>query len=160
MALLSPVREALRRATGARTARTAAAGRGPDAGSATVWLVAFAVLGCAVFTATLSVGAVIGARHRAESAADLAALAAAGRLLIDPDGGCGRAAAIAAAQAVTVAACTVDREEDTVEVVTEVPVGALPVRLVVRPARARARAGPIRGAVTAADDQPGTAGGS
>ncbi|MFD0272647.1 Rv3654c family TadE-like protein [Kitasatospora sp. NPDC127111] len=131
-----------------------AAGRRGDAGSATVWLVAFAVLGCAAFTATLAVGAVAAARHRAESAADLAALAAADRLLSDVDGGCGRAAGIAAAQAATVVSCTVDREADAVEVVAEVPVGGLPVRLPVGPARARSRAGPVRAtaAATAAVD--------
>ncbi|MEU6233181.1 Rv3654c family TadE-like protein [Kitasatospora sp. NPDC047058] len=133
-----------------RTVRAAASGRRGDAGSATVWLVAFAVLGCAAFTATLAVGAVAGARHRAESAADLAALAAADRLLLDVDGGCGRAAGIAAAQAATVVSCTVDREADAVEVVAEVPVDGLPVRLPVGPARARSRAGPVRATATAA----------
>lgn len=141
---------AVRRVARVRTAR-AAAGRGADAGSATVWLVAFAVLGCAAFTATLAVGAAAGARHRAESAADLAALAAADRLLLDVDGGCGRAAGIAAAQAATVVSCTVDREADAVELVAEVPVGGLPVRLPVGPARARSRAGPVRATAAVAD---------
>ncbi|WTG93774.1 flp pilus-assembly TadE/G-like family protein [Kitasatospora sp. NBC_01560] len=136
----------------ARAVRAAVSGRGGDAGSATVWLVAFAVLGCAVFTATLAVGAVVAARHRAESAADLAALAAADRLLLDADGGCGRAAGIAGAQAATVVSCTVDREADAVEVVAEVPVRGLPVRLPVGPARARSRAGPVRAAGGTASD--------
>ncbi|WP_241002702.1 Rv3654c family TadE-like protein [Streptomyces sp. CB01881] len=172
MAVLTPVARAaaaVRRVARARTARAVAAGRGADAGSATVWLVAFAVLGCAAFTAVLSVGAVIGARHRAESAADLAALAAADRLLLDVDGGCGRAAGIATAQAATVVSCTVDREADAVEVVAEVRVGGLPVRLPVGPARARSRAGPVRAtaattpAPAGADAEAGltgTAGGS
>ncbi|MQS13424.1 hypothetical protein F7Q99_14380 [Streptomyces kaniharaensis] len=133
--------------------RTAAGGgRGADAGSATVWLLALAVLGCSVFTATLAVGAVVAARHRAESAADLAALAAADRLLLDSDGGCLRAAGIAAAQGAGLASCAVDREEDAVEVVAEVPVGGLPVRLPLGPARARARAGPVRAPVIAAEE--------
>ncbi|WP_344342984.1 Rv3654c family TadE-like protein, partial [Kitasatospora putterlickiae] len=67
--------------------------RRADTGSGTVWLLTCALLGCLVCTAVLSVGAVVGARHRAESAADLAALAAADRLLLDADGGCGRAEA-------------------------------------------------------------------
>ncbi|MFJ3790651.1 Rv3654c family TadE-like protein [Kitasatospora sp. NPDC090091] len=151
-----PLRRAAGRAARLRAGRAAArAGRGPDAGSATVWLVAFAVLGCAAFTATLAVGAVVGARHRAEAAADLAALAAADRLLLDPDGGCGRAVAIAAAQRATVVSCTVDREEDAVEVVAEIPVAGVPVRLPVGPARARSRAGPVRAAPAPAGAEAG-----
>ncbi|MCG6499158.1 Rv3654c family TadE-like protein [Kitasatospora sp. A2-31] len=145
--LVGPLWRAAERAVRLRTSRAAArAGRGPDAGSATVWLVAFAVLGCAAFTATLAVGVVVGARHRAEAAADLAALAAADRLLLDPDGGCARAVGVAAAQRATVVSCAVDREADAVEVVAEVPVAGVPGRLPVGPARARSRAGPVRAA--------------
>ncbi|MER7847982.1 Rv3654c family TadE-like protein [Kitasatospora sp. NPDC096077] len=131
------------------------AGYGPDAGSATVWLLALAMLGTVVFAATIAVGAVVTARHRAESAADLAALAAADRLLLDPDGGCGRAAGVAAAQGAGLVSCAVDRSADAVEVVAEVPVGRIPLRLPVGPARARARAGPIRAPATTAEDGPG-----
>ncbi|MGV9269921.1 Rv3654c family TadE-like protein [Kitasatospora sp. NPDC003701] len=160
MAVLSPVVAVMGRVARARATRTAV-GRPPDGGSATVWLIAFAVLGCATFAATLSVGAVVGARHRAESAADLAALAAADRLLLDPDGGCGRAAGIAQAQAATLVACTVDREADAVEVVAEVRIGGVPVDLPIGPARARSRAGPVRAAATVTDeDVSATAGGS
>ncbi|MER7751151.1 Rv3654c family TadE-like protein [Kitasatospora sp. NPDC097643] len=144
---------AARRLARARSDRVAATGgRGPDAGSATVWLLSLALLGTGTFAATISVGAVLGARHRAESAADLAALAAADRLLLDPDGGCGRAAGIAAAQGAALVSCAVDRPADAVEVVAEVAAGGLPVRLPVGPARARARAGPVRAPVTAAED--------
>ncbi|MFJ9606531.1 Rv3654c family TadE-like protein [Kitasatospora sp. NPDC101176] len=137
----------------ARTARAAAlGGRGPDAGSATVWLLALAVLGTAVFAGTVAVGAAVTARHRAESAADLGALAAADRLLLDGDGGCGRAAGITAAQGAALVSCTVDRDADAVEVVTEVAPRGLPAGLPVGPARARARAGPVRAAVTATED--------
>ncbi|MFJ9946633.1 Rv3654c family TadE-like protein [Kitasatospora sp. NPDC091207] len=160
MAVLRPVTVVTARVARAGAARVAA-GRRSDAGSATVWLIAFAVLGCAAFAATLSVGAVVGARHRAESAADLAALAAADRLLLDPDGGCGRAAGIARAQAATLVSCVVDREADAVEVIAEVPIGGLPVDLPIGPARARSRAGPIRAAAVATDESvSGTAGGS
>ncbi|MEV6972040.1 Rv3654c family TadE-like protein [Kitasatospora sp. NPDC093806] len=136
-----------------RAGRAAAAGgRGADTGSATVWLLACALLGCVAFTAALSVGVAVGARHRAEAAADLAALAAADRLLLDADGGCARAGAVAAAQGASVVSCTVDREADAVEVVAEVPVAGLPVRLPVGPATARARAGPVRAAVAPTDE--------
>ncbi|MEU9042487.1 MULTISPECIES: Rv3654c family TadE-like protein [unclassified Kitasatospora] len=146
------LRTAVGRLARARTGRAVAGGRGPDTGSATVWLLALAMLGTAVFAATIAVGSVVAARHRAESAADLAALAAADRLLLDPDGGCARAAGIAAAQGAGLVSCVVDRSADVVEVVAEVRVGWLPVRLPVGPARARARAGPVRAAVTAAED--------
>lgn len=150
--LRSGLRRAVARAARARAGRAAADGRGPDAGSATVWLLALAMLGTAVFAATLAIGAVVAARHRAESAADLAALAAADRLLLDPDGGCARAAGIATAQGAVLVSCAVDRSADAVDVVAEVDVGRLPVRLPVGPARARARAGPVRAPVTAAED--------
>ncbi|MFJ9772564.1 Rv3654c family TadE-like protein [Kitasatospora sp. NPDC101157] len=158
MARLTGPWRAAERLRRVRTARAAAAGRrgyGPDAGSATVWLLTLAMLGTVAFTATIAVGAVVAARHRAESAADLAALAAADRLLLDPDGGCGRAAGIAGTQGAALASCTVDRSADAVEVVAEVPVGGLPLRLPVGPARARARAGPVRAPVTAADAEAG-----
>ncbi|MGW2253538.1 Rv3654c family TadE-like protein [Kitasatospora sp. NPDC001660] len=135
-----------------RAATARGRGGSADTGSATVWLLAFAMLGCSVFAATMSFGAVVVARHRAEAAADLAALAAADRLLLDPDGGCGRALGIVAAQGAGLVSCAVDRDEDAVEVVAEVPVVGLPVRLPVGPARARARAGPLRAAVTPAEE--------
>ncbi|MFD7450244.1 Rv3654c family TadE-like protein [Kitasatospora sp. NPDC059827] len=143
-----------------RSARAAVPGRcgyGADTGSATVWLLALAMLGTAVFAATVAVGTVVAARHRAESAADLAALAAADLLLLDPDGGCARAVGIAAAQGAAVVSCAVDRSADAVEVVAEVPVGGLPRRLPVGPARARSRAGPVRAPATAAEDGLGAA---
>ncbi|MER7580740.1 Rv3654c family TadE-like protein [Kitasatospora sp. NPDC097691] len=148
----SGLRAAVERAARARTERATAGGRGPDTGSATVWLLALAMLGTAVFAATIAIGSVVAARHRAESAADLAALAAADRLLLDADGGCARAAGIAGAQGADLVSCTVDRSADAVDVVAEVKVGRLPVRVLVGPARARARAGPVRAPVTAAGD--------
>ncbi|MGW6913406.1 Rv3654c family TadE-like protein [Kitasatospora sp. NPDC054939] len=120
--------------------------RQPDGGSATIWLLAVGLLGCAVFGATLALGAVVAARHRAESAADLAALAAADRLLLDADGGCARAAGIAGAHRAALVRCTVEPAVDAVEVVVEVPVTGLPrsIPVLLGPARARARAGPAR----------------
>ncbi|WP_316522716.1 Rv3654c family TadE-like protein [Kitasatospora brasiliensis] len=155
MAVLTGPRAAAARVASARTGRAAAGGRGPDAGSATVWLLALAMLGTAVFGGTLAVGSVVAARHRAESAADLAALAAAGRMLLEPDGGCARAAGIAAAQGAGLVSCAVDRSADAVEVVAEAEVRGLPARLPLGPARGRARAGPVRAPVTGAEDVPG-----
>ncbi|MEU6969669.1 Rv3654c family TadE-like protein [Kitasatospora aureofaciens] len=163
MARLTGRRWPVERLERVRTARAAATGRhgyGADAGSATVWLLALAMLGTVAFAATIAVGAVVAARHRAESAADLAALAAADRLLLDPDGGCARAAGIAATQGAALASCAVDRSADAVEVVAEVSVGGLPLRLPVGPARARARAGPLRATVTAAEGGAGAGSGA
>ncbi|MBD0676181.1 hypothetical protein [Streptomyces sp. CBMA156] len=75
-------------------------------------------------------------------------------MLLDPDGGCARAAGIAAAQGAGLVSCAVDRSADAVEVVAEVGVRGLPARLPVGPARARARAGPVRAPVTDPEDVP------
>ncbi|MFG2912752.1 Rv3654c family TadE-like protein [Kitasatospora sp. NPDC048298] len=156
MAVLTGLRETAERVLRTRAARAAAlGGRGSDAGSATVWLLALAMSGTAVFAGTLAVGSVVAARHRAESAADLAALAAADRLLLDQDGGCGRAAGIAAAQGAGLVSCAVDRSADAVEVVAEAEVRGLPARVPIGPARASARAGPVRAPVTGPEDAPG-----
>jgi secretion/DNA translocation related TadE-like protein len=65
-----------------------------DRGSASIWVLACAVLVVLVgVLASLRASAVL-ARHRAESAADLAALAAAGRIGVDSEG-CAAARSIA-----------------------------------------------------------------
>ena len=119
---------------------------GPDreAGSASIWLIALAMLAGCAMVAGLGLGAAVAARHRAESAADLAALAAADRMLMDPAAACAEAARVARAQQAGLTACTVrsDWQQDSVEVSVEVPVSGvffsgLP------PARGRARAGPL-----------------
>ena len=53
-------------------------------------------------------GSAVIARHRAQAAADLAALAAAGRLASGPQAACASAASLAAAMSATVSACAVD----------------------------------------------------
>ncbi|WP_232248106.1 Rv3654c family TadE-like protein [Streptacidiphilus rugosus] len=120
------------------------AGRWNDVGSATVWLVGLLLLVSLAATAALGVAGAVAARHRAESAADLAALAAAGRLLLDPGEACARAAVIASAQGATLRSCTIraDALEDSVEVEVTVPTG---ITLVpgLPPAHARSRAGPV-----------------
>ncbi|WP_042373468.1 Rv3654c family TadE-like protein [Streptacidiphilus neutrinimicus] len=119
-------------------------GRRGDAGSATIWLVALLCLVGLAAAAALGVAGAIAARHRAESAADLAALAAAGRLLLDPGEACAEAAAIASAQGATLHSCAIraDAQEDSVVVEVSVPspTGLIPG---LPPARARARAGPV-----------------
>lgn len=121
-----------------------AGARGGDSGSATIWLLSLLCLVGFAATAALAVAGAIAARHRAEAAADLAALAAAGRLLLDPAQACAHAADIASAQGATLRSCVIraDALEDSVEVEVTAPspsalIPGLPA------ARARARAGPV-----------------
>jgi secretion/DNA translocation related TadE-like protein len=75
------------------------------------------------------IGSAVIARHRAQAAADLAALAAAARLPAGTDAACSQASAIADAMGVGVADCGVDE----LDIVVTIQAG---------PARAAARAGP------------------
>ncbi|HEV7708882.1 MAG TPA: Rv3654c family TadE-like protein [Asanoa sp.] len=110
-----------------------------DRGSATVWVLAvglaFVLLGLAC--ATVGVAAI--GRHRAQTAADLGALAGAARTLEGPAAVCARATDIAAANGGRVTGCAVQGFDVivTVEVVVQLPPRGL------RVATARARAGPV-----------------
>jgi secretion/DNA translocation related TadE-like protein len=112
-----------------------------DRGSVTVWaaaLVALIWLGCSA--GLLYGGAVIG-RHRAETAADLSALAAAARV---PDGAptaCRMAASIAARNGGALRSCRVLGGDVEVAVSRPVSLAGLGVRTTI----ARARAGPVPG---------------
>jgi secretion/DNA translocation related TadE-like protein len=111
---------------------------GGAAGLLTVWASA-AVL--AVSVTALAWGGALVARHRADRAADIAALGGAAALQVGGDG-CTAAAGLAAAQGARVTSCRViDATTLLLEVAVDVvgPAarwGRLP------PARARARAGP------------------
>jgi secretion/DNA translocation related TadE-like protein len=85
------------------------------------------------------VGSAVIARHRAQAAADLAALAAAARVALGAQAACASAAALATASGAALSSCTVD--ELDVVVTVEVPVGL--GRWGVNAARAGARAGPV-----------------
>lgn len=81
-------------------------GRASDHGSATLWVIGcIALLLVVAEVATLRTAAVV-ARHRAESAADLAALAAAQHIGVD-DGPCAAAAQVAVANGARLQRCTV-----------------------------------------------------
>jgi secretion/DNA translocation related TadE-like protein len=107
-------------------------------GSATVWLLCC----CGVVSLTGGAGVVLGAglvaRHRAEAAADLSALAGAA-LVLDGRAGdaCDQAARVARAQGSRLLSCRVSAASVTVVAATTVPDGLLRLP----PARARARAG-------------------
>lgn len=86
-----------------------------------------------------AVGSAVVARHRAASAADLAALAAASRAVLAPAEACRVAAAVASPVGGRIESCSV--EGATVAVTVQVPVAfAVPGT---GPARAFARAGPV-----------------
>jgi secretion/DNA translocation related TadE-like protein len=82
------------------------------------------------------VGSAVIARHRAQAAADLAALAAAGRLAEGADAACAQASVVAQAMRTAVTQCVVEDLDVVVTVEAPVALG------VWGPARAAARAGP------------------
>lgn len=111
--------------------------RASDSGAATIWTaMAVAALAC-VATFALWLGAAVTARHQAESAADLGALAAASHASEGPVRACERASWVADRMGVTLRTCRWQQLDALVEVEARGPaVAALP-----RPS-AHARAGP------------------
>jgi secretion/DNA translocation related TadE-like protein len=94
----------------------------------------------AVTVGGLYLGAVVIARHRAQAAADLAALAGAQSLPAGREQACRRAEAVAGAMSAAVAHC--DVEELDVLVTVEVAMRTAGLAGGLGPARAAARAGP------------------
>ncbi len=109
-----------------------------DCGIATVWAATGVAVIMTVLMVGLYLGAAVAARHRAEAAADLAALAAAGVAVEGSRTACDRAAEIAAAMGGTVTSCGLAGWDALVEVEVAVPL-ALPGT---SGATGRARAGP------------------
>ena len=98
----------------------------------------------AVLLVLTGAGAVVGsaviAEHRAQAAADLAALAAAGRVASGQEAACTSAASLAAATGATVTSCVVEDLDVVVAVRVSVGLG----RWGLHAASAQARAGPVR----------------
>ncbi|MBO0839203.1 MAG: flp pilus-assembly TadE/G-like family protein [Sciscionella sp.] len=111
-----------------------------DSGVATLWAAGgiAAIVAIIVFVFLLSAAEI--ARHRAESAADLSALAAAGQAPSGEGQACGRAAWVARRMDVRLTTCRLDGWDAQVEVTVPArgPLSAFPA------ANARARAGPDR----------------
>jgi secretion/DNA translocation related TadE-like protein len=108
--------------------------------------IAVAVAGLVLVLVSVSslvacLGAVAVARHRAATAADLAALAAAGHALEGEPTACGAAARVAEAQGAVVQVCRLDGADALVQVTVR-PVGRLGS---LGAAQAWARAGPGQG---------------
>lgn len=114
---------------------------GSDRGSGTVWVLAFAAVIWVGGLAAVAVGGVRGVRHRADSAADLAALAGAAHAVEGAGVACSRAKGIAAESGVRLTRCQVRGEVVEVSVTADmrVPMGIGEVNVV-----SRARAGPTR----------------
>lgn len=109
-----------------------------EVGSGTVWVLTMVVLVWFLGGATLLAAVVTTERHRAAAAADLAALAAADRVLEGAGAACGTAAFVADAQGSRLVSCRV--AGDAVTVLVERPtLGGWPGA---GPARGLARAGP------------------
>jgi secretion/DNA translocation related TadE-like protein len=93
----------------------------------------------AITIGVVYVGSAVIARHRAQAAADLAAVAAAVHLADGLPAACSRASALAIAMSTAVTQCVVEDLDVVVTVEARVPLG----RIAVGPARATARAGPV-----------------
>ena len=110
-----------------------------DRGSATVWLAGLAALiGLATFAALVQGSAVI-ARHRAATAADLAALAAAVRVLDGAAAACAAGREIAVRNGGSLTRCVLSGDDVEVEVTRPLVLGSLGSWVAV----ASARAGPV-----------------
>ncbi|WP_268956845.1 Rv3654c family TadE-like protein [Mycolicibacterium mageritense] len=110
-----------------------------ERGSASVLAAAMIAVVVAFTVGLAYLGAAVIARHQAQAAADLAALAAAGSLAAGPDAACAQADAIASAMHTVVAGCRVDGLDVVLEAQVTVRFG----RWDLGPARASARAGPV-----------------
>lgn len=109
-----------------------------DDGSATLMGCCAVGVVVVITAALLHIGSAVSARHRAQSAADLSALAAAAALESGGDRACVAATALAARMRTVVESCVVDGWDVVVTVTAPVVLSALGVR----DARAAARAGP------------------
>lgn len=84
-------------------------------------------------------GSAVIARHRAQAAADLAALAAAVQVASGQQTACAAAATVASATGATVSSCAIEELDVVVQVAVPVSLG----RWGFKAARASARAGPV-----------------
>lgn len=92
-----------------------------ERGSATVWVAVAGFLVLALAVLGMYLGAAAVTRHRAETAADLAALAAAGSAPLGADGACQRAQVIAEQNGARLYSCSLEGWDALVEVVAHPP---------------------------------------
>ncbi|WP_081272303.1 Rv3654c family TadE-like protein [Mycobacteroides immunogenum] len=110
-----------------------------DSGSATIVAVAMMAVLLALTAGGAAVGSAVVARHRAQAAADLAALAGAQHALYGAAPACVEVGVIARRMGAAVTRCVVE----DLDVVVAVSVPVMLGRFGVGPARAAARAGPV-----------------
>jgi secretion/DNA translocation related TadE-like protein len=110
-----------------------------ERGSASLWVLGVGLAVLLFAGAVAAAGSVLVARHRAQAAADLGALAGAVRAGEGPDAACARARQIIEANGASLVECQVDG----LDVVVGVEVAPAGVGRAIGPARARARAGPV-----------------
>ncbi|SDQ74180.1 Rv3654c family TadE-like protein [Thermostaphylospora chromogena] len=115
-----------------------------ERGSATVWAVALMALLMAVAVVFTYAGMARVARHRAQSAADLSALAAARLAVEGEERACSAARSLARMNRSALDHCSVRESVAEVEVTVRFAPPVVPERLI----HARARAGPVEGAIT------------
>ncbi len=109
-----------------------------DRGGATIWLLASGLLVVLLGAAMAGVGAAVVARHRAQAAADLGALAGALHGLAGEGEACDRAASIVAANGARIVTCRLDGLDVSVTAAVS-PAG---YAALAGTAQASARAGP------------------
>ncbi|WP_279588793.1 Rv3654c family TadE-like protein [Actinophytocola oryzae] len=119
--------------------------RSSDRGSATVWAVGGLAIVLALLGGVLWLVAAVAVRHRAQGAADLAALAAAGQALAGERRACDAAREVTGQMGVELVSCRLVGWDALVEVAATPPdpIGRL------GQAVARARAGPVEDAGSA-----------
>lgn len=111
-----------------------------DRGAATIWVTGLMALVFFVATAIVFAGTARVARHRARSAADLSALAAARLAFADPERGCVEASSLAAGNGAELIRCSIDGYGIAdVQVTVRLSLPALGDRTIT----ADARAGPV-----------------
>lgn len=112
-----------------------------EEGVATVFVCIALVALIGVTLLIAQVGVVVVARHRAQAAADMAALAAAGALVDGVDAACVEADGVARRMGTRIRVCEAAEWDVTVTVERNVPIGLYGDRVV----RTSARAGPVEG---------------
>jgi secretion/DNA translocation related TadE-like protein len=110
-----------------------------EQGAASLVAVAMMAVLLALTIGGVYVGSAVIARHRAQAAADLAALAGAQHLADGPGVACAQATAVAHTMRSAVIQCAVDGLDVVITADVSLSLG----RLSVGPARATARAGPV-----------------
>jgi len=123
--------------------RACRVGAEADRGAASVLLLAVGLVLVMAGLGGAAIGSARVARHQAQNAADLAALAGATDAVFGEAVACARAARFATANGALLTSCTVDG----LEIVVRVEVAVRPLPGVLRHAGASARAGPISGPV-------------